>query len=1301
MLRSFSRFHRSFSSSASQRNIEFLLNGRKVVLREGEFDPTKSLLSWLRSEKVHMVGTKLVCGEGGCGACTVVLTKYDPITKKIVHLPVDSCLMPLGQAHGQSITTIEHLGSKNKGLHPIQKAFVKHHASQCGYCTPGYVMNAYSMLLDNPNPTLQQVYDRFDGNLCRCTGYRSIHDALKEFTSDSKPQDSSISYDSESKTYICPDPALPPKHENIKPLEFKYRDVTFYAPTSLQQVIEIKKNIPSSKLIAGNSETGISLRKEGPTKPAYISLHNVPELNYIKLQDDKLILGAATPLQSILDFCTREKANQSEAHSRLLSALKPRLQTFASTQIRNTASVTGNIAEGGAVTDLSNFLIANNAILTVLDVQTGKERKMTMDNFYLGYRKVALGENDLVLQIDIPLCDKNEHVFVYKQAYRQQDDICIGSATMRVRINEVNNVIEKIDLAYSGLSAFPQHAKHTEQFLLGKTFTIENIKSAYKYLREDFPLPDDAPGGHIQFRRQLSSAFLFRFFHQVEKERGLLYDPSATDVIPRPYNKFGVYSNIEHQKSKCKETFKSVTEPIHHRYSELMTTGEAQYTIDLSSPGRTLYAGVVMSTVPHAKIKKADYSKCFELPGVVDVITYKDVPGINMVGDVIQDEPVFAENEVVFVGQSIALVLAEDNETAWKAAKLAQIEYEELEPCLSIRDAIKKNSYFDMHHKLQRGNPDEEFKNCKHVIEGEFEMGGQEHYYLETQNCIVEPFDNNRIKVTSSTQAPTTGQVQVAKVLGLKMSDVEVDTYRIGGGFGGKETRACCQANMCAVGAFKTKRPVRLTLDRETDMEVSAGRHPMLFKYKVGFNDDGLIHAMKVDIYANCGWSTDCSIAITDRSLFHADGSYYIPHFYTEAHLCKTNLPSNTAFRGFGAPQACFACDEVIDNIACHLKKRPEDIKYLNLYKEGDRTHFKVALFENKLQEAWSYIDKQFNFEEKRKEVDEFNRKNRYKKRGVAMTPLKFGVSFTFGTLNQAGSLVHIYKDGSVLATHGGIEMGQGLNTKLIQIVADTLQIPYTNVRIDSTSTVKVANTSPTAASSGTDLNGWALYNACIELKKRLEKYRTPDRTFQQAVMAAYLDKVNLTANGYYATPGISFDWNKGEGNPFAYYAYGCSAAIAEIDLLTGDHVIPRLDLVYDIGRPINAAIDIGQTEGGVLQGIGLITIEELIHGDNEKNKWVKPGYLKTNNLSYYKIPAITDIPTEFNVSFLPNSYNRVGIYSSKAVGEPPLILANSVGLAIKDAIKAARRENGQPEFFELVYPLTADRIKVFSSAKI
>lgn len=1290
---------RSFTRNAAVRkSIEFVLNGKPVTLEEGTFNPTQSLAAYLRTDSVNLKGTKYVCGEGGCGACTVVVSSNDPITGKVKHRPINSCLMPLAQAHGTSITTIEGIGSQRTGLHPIQKQFVDHHATQCGYCTPGFIMNTYAMLLEHPNPTEKQIEEQFDGNLCRCTGYRAIADAVREFSSHADISDAAFKDNTKGKMGVHKEPTPPPNVSDDS-VEIAYKGTKFFIPTTLEELVQRKKEYPSGVIVVGASEVGIDLKKRGATQPAYISTHRVKELYHIDLKNDSLVFGAATSLQDTIAFCDRVMPGLPAHKQRLLRELRSRLTRFASTQIRNTACAIGNLAYAGAVTDMSNFLLATDAVMTVIDAKTGEKRTIDTYRFFTGPRKTKLNQTDVVVDVTVPLCKENEHVFVYKQAYRRDDDICIVSACMKVAIGD-DNTVNDIKIAYSGMAAFPQRAEKTEAFIKGKKFTLETIQAAYPYIAKDLPLPDGAPGGHVPFRRELSRSFLFRFFHQVEKERGRPYEPTATEMIERPAAKFGPKTHMDHGGHKC-ERKAMVSSPIHHRAAQQQTTGEAKYTIDETDPANCLHAGIVMSQVPHGKIKSIDWTAVKAYPGVYDIVTASDVRGENSVGDVFFDEEVFTDNEVKYVGQPIALVLADTRENAWRAAELAKIEYEILPAALNIQEAIKMNQFHKWKHELKRGDPEEAFKNLPHVLEGVVELGGQEHFYLEVQNCIVEPREDEKLHVTSSTQNCTFTQASIARCCKLPMHNVDVKVQRIGGGFGGKETRSTIYTNMAAVAALKVNRPVRIQLERDVDMQTSGGRHPFWSKYKVGFTEDGHIKALSVINYADAGWSFDISTAVTDRTLYHIENCYNIDNVYTTCYMCATNQASNTAFRGFGAPQGCYIMDCIVQHVACHLKRPPEEISEINLYQEGNVTHFGQTLNGVHAQECWDFIKKGFEWDKMRKEVDEFNRTHKYKKRGISQIPLKYGISFTFGALNQAGSLVHVYKDGTVLVTHAGVEMGQGLHTKMAQVAAEALRLPIEKIRIDETNTTKVANTSATAASSGADLNGWAIYNACMQINERLDRYRTPDRTFEQAVIAAYLDRVDLTAHGFYATPGIFFDWEKSTGHPFAYFVWGSSASLVEIDLITGDHVVLRSDLIYDVGKSLNTAIDIGQVEGAFVQGYGLFTMEEVIRGDNGEYKWVAPGVQRTNGPGYYKIPGFNDIPAEFNVHLLPSSSNPIGIYSSKAIGEPPLILSASVGFALCDAIRAARRDAGQPEFFPIHFPLTSDRIRMLSCTDI
>ncbi|EAX94939.1 aldehyde oxidase and xanthine dehydrogenase, putative [Trichomonas vaginalis G3] len=1294
---------RAQSNVAYAHSIDFFVNGKQVVLKEGEFNPTMSVADWLRSDKVKLFGTKISCGEGGCGACTVVISSYDPITGTVKHRPVNSCLTPVAQLHHCSLTTVEALGNLREGLHPVQAAIVKHHGTQCGYCTPGFVMNGYAMLLDNPHPKVHEIEEQFDGNLCRCTGYRSIADAFREF-SDVAPSDDILVSPEPTKIKQHQDPFVPDyaKKPIDEPVLINYGNVKFFIPATVEQLVQLKAEYPAAKIVAGSSEVGIEVRQNVPQEAVFISSAHLPELITLNLEDDKLTFGASTCLQDIMMFCEHKlKEDLPAEKKRLLKQLHERLRYFASTQIRNTATVTGNLAHGGAVTDLSNFLLATDAIYHVKNAKKGIDEDVTIEKFFTAYRKTKLDPSDVITRFEISLMKKNEYVGQFKQAHRRDDDICIVSASMKVTLG-ADDVIEDIKIAYSGMAAFPQRAYQTENFLKGKKFDDSTIQAAYQYIHKDLPLDDYAPGGFVPFRRDLAESFLFKFYQQTLKEMGRKYDPTAVDLIERPVPKFTNMNCQPDNVEVLKPELKGIGNPLHHRSAQQQTTGEAVYVDDIPDPNGCLHGGYVMSSIPHGKIKSIDYGPALKAPGVVDVVTYKDVKGLNSVGDVWKDEPVFAEDEVRFIGQPIAMILADTHEHAWEAAKLVKIEYEELRPVLSIKQAVEENSFFDVHHQIVRGDTETAMKKAQHVVEGKLSINGQSHFYLETNCALAEPLEDDKIKITSSSQNPTFGQLEIARVCNIPANKVDYHVKRMGGGFGGKETRASTLTNAVSVAALKVKRPVRLSLDRQIDMATIGQRHPCETKYKVGFNNDGTIQAVELDIFFDCGWSLDLSIAVTDRALFHSDSSYYIPNLRTRSHLCKTNTITGTAFRGFGGPQGMISMETVVEHVARELKMPVEAVRWKNLYQEGQMTHFHVPLKNCNVERCWKEVDQKFNLKKMREECDKFNAEHKYRKRGVAMTPLKFGIAFTFSPLNQGNCLVHIYKDGSVLISHGGTEMGQGLHTKMCQIAASVLDIPVDLVRIDETSTDKCANTSPTAASSGSDLNGHAVYDACIQLAARLRRFRTDkNKKWKDVVMDAYLNRTDLSAHGYYSMKDVYYDWNTGIGQPFQYYTYGASAALVEIDCLTGDHQIIRSDVLFDTGESMNKGIDMGQLEGGYIQGVGWLTTEEVMKGNFEENRWIKPGKVHTNGPGYYKVPGFNDLPHEFNIGFLKDSSNSVGIFSSKAIGEPPFLLSHSVPFAIIDAIRAARKDNGASQEFQYDFPMSAPRIRELCGLKL
>jgi xanthine dehydrogenase molybdopterin binding subunit len=694
----------------------------------------------------------------------------------------------------------------------------------------------------------------------------------------------------------------------------------------------------------------------------------------------------------------------------------------------------------------------------------------------------------------------------------------------------------------------------------------------------------------------------------------------------------------------------------------------------------------------------------------------EDIPGENNTGPVRHDEPLLAKEEISFHGQVVAWVVGESLAACRAAAALVEVDYEPLPPVIGLPAALAQGSYHTEPHVLARGDAAAALAAAPEKIEGEFEFGGQEHFYLETHAAWAEAGEDGTVLVNSSTQHPSEIQAIVAEVLHVVRHKVVVQAPRMGGGFGGKETQGNGWAALVALAAVKTGRPVRVQLDRDLDMKLTGKRHPFHSKFSAGYDRDGRLLAAQVALVSDGGWSLDLSTAICDRALFHLDNAYYIPAVHFSGRVAKTNVTSHTAFRGFGGPQGIMVIEEIMDRVARRLGLPPEVVRGRNLYHgtgETNRTHYKEDIGDNRLQDIWTQVLAQADFAKRRAEVDAWNRANPHMKRGLAVTPVKFGISFTLSHYNQAGALVHIYQDGSVQVNHGGTEMGQGLHTKILGVAMRELGLPAASIRLMTTSTDKVPNTSATAASSGADLNGAAVAAACVTLRERLLPVAagllgtTPDQlefangevhakgtgqavSFAKVVARAYTERVSLSATGYYKTPGVKWDWVKSEGRPFHYFACGAAAAEVEIDGFSGMHRLRRVDIVHDVGDSLNPGIDRGQIEGGFVQGMGWLTREEL--------KWDPQGRLLTHSASTYQIPAFSDAPVEFNVTLLPRAAQPGVVHGSKAVGEPPLMLAFSVREALRDAVAAYGKPGGE---VRLASPATGEAIFAAIQARV
>jgi xanthine dehydrogenase large subunit len=749
----------------------------------------------------------------------------------------------------------------------------------------------------------------------------------------------------------------------------------------------------------------------------------------------------------------------------------------------------------------------------------------------------------------------------------------------------------------------------------------------------------------------------------------------------------------------------STGKPLPHDTAHLHVTGAARYVDDIPTPHGTLHLAFGLSTVARGQITNMTLDQVRDAAGVIAVLTADDLPFANDVSPSNHDEPLLALGHVHYIGQPLFMVIATSHLAARKAVRLADVQITKEAPILTIDEAMAANSRFEDGPRIYaKGDPEAALPKSKNRLTGSLEIGGQEHFYLEGQAALALPGEDGEMLIHSSTQHPTEIQHKVAEAIGLPMHAVRVEIRRMGGGFGGKESQGNALAVACAIAARQTGKPCKMRYDRDDDMMITGKRHDFRVTYDAGFDDTGRITALDFTHYARCGWAMDLSLPVADRAMLHADNAYHLNDIRITSHRLKTNTQSATAFRGFGGPQGIVGIERVMDHIAAHLGLDPLQVRRVNYYKDGDTqqtTPYQQPVADCIINALTDRLCASANYAERRKIIAEWNGKNPILKRGIALTPVKFGISFTLTHLNQAGALVHVYQDGSIHLNHGGTEMGQGLFQKVAQVAAAEFGVPLEQIKITATDTAKVPNTSATAASSGTDLNGMAVLNACQTIRKRMVNHLatlhncpanqikfnngqvtagTHTLTFAQAAQKTYEARISLSATGFYKTPDIKWDRIKGVGQPFFYFAYGAAITEVVIDTLTGENRILRTDILHDAGQSLNPALDIGQIEGGYVQGAGWLTTEELVWDDN--------GALKTHAPATYKIPACSDRPDIFNVTLWDEPNPAHTIYRSKAVGEPPFMLGISAWSALADAIQSCG-----PRYADLQTPATAEAV--------
>ena len=1237
--------------------LHFILNGRSV--RIDHCSPNMTLLEFLR--RAGLTGAKEGCAEGDCGACSVVMVDRDAQGRP-GYRAINSCLVPVCLMAGREIISVEGVAnSKLQNLHPVQRKMVEGHGSQCGYCTPGIIMSLFEGYYRDDIHRHDELDDQLSGNLCRCTGYRPIRAAAIGAFAERQPKNGVDVFTQR----------LEKAGAGLDGAGYEFQNEKFFRPATLARLLKLLQQFPDGRLVAGATELGLDISKRFKKFPTLISTEALAELKEIKVTETEWHIGAAATLTQV----EAEMAGE-------FPALGDMLRVFGSRQIRNRATMGGNLVTASPIGDSAPALLALEA--KVMLRSANGERTLPMAQFFVAYRKTALQPGEILQAIIVPRGISRPGLTRkcswFKVSRRREMDISTVAACFTVDLDK-QNVVRHARLAYGGVAAMPARAKKTESALLGKIWSKETIESVLPVLRTEFTPISDVRGS-AEYRGGLVTGLLEKFY----------FDSVAADV-----------SRLNSPLKRQSGLASAAARPTPHESAHKHVTGEAVYTDDQPAGKNVLEVWPVCSPHARARILKRDATAARRVPGIKAVLLAEDVPGRNDVGVVQHDEILLADQEVAFHGQIIALVVGESPEACRVAAAKVVVAYEPLSPVLTLKQAIASGSFHNAPNFIRRGNCHQALKAAPMALEGGFELGGQEHFYLETQAAWAERGEDGSMLVVSSTQHPSEVQNIVAQVLNVPASKIVVQSPRMGGAFGGKETQATTPAALAALAAHHTGRPVRVRWNRDQDMILTGHRHPFLARFQAGFDKQGRLLAARIHLVSNGGWSLDLSQAVTDRALFHLDNAYYIPAVEFRGQVAKTNLSSNTAFRGFGGPQGMLVIEEILDRIARRLGLAPEVVRERNLYRakgETNTTPYGQEIGDNRLQTIWRELKQSSQLARRRREMAKWNGKNPHRKRGIAMTPVKFGISFTMTHLNQAGALVLIYQDGSVQVNHGGAEMGQGIHTNVAAIAARELGVKPEQVRVMPTSTDKVPNTSATAASAGTDMNGAAVKHACESLKARLipvaqeflkeRAGREPDRKnisfadgevfdrkrprvklpFAAVVKRAYLARVSLSATGHYATPGIHWDRAAGRGRPFHYFACGAAVTEVEVDGFTGMQRILRVDILHDAGDSINAGVNRGQIEGGFVQGLGWLTTEEL--------KWNGQGQLLTHSPDTYKIPSAGDTPHIFNVALLKNAAQKDVIHGSKAVGEPPLMLAISAREAIRDAVAAFGSGKGE-----------------------
>ncbi|KAI8318165.1 xanthine dehydrogenase, partial [Martensiomyces pterosporus] len=1302
------------------------------------FDPEQPLVEYLRKE--GLTGTKVSCGEGACGACTVMVSQFNLLAGRVEHRAINSCITPLYALDGKHVVTVEGIGNQQLP-HPVQERIALLHGTQCGFCTPGFSMSLYTLLRNQTGglPSEAEVEQCLSGNLCRCTGYRPILDAAKTLARDNAwnsgvgggvgcgradccrlAENGACGQPSEDgNSSKCLTKAKFRKYDASQELIFPpsllwsrttlslarqptaaSRTSRIYRPLTLADLHAVRASHPDSALVAGGT---MPWRNEG--KDTLVYLGDIDELKGVDLvggAPPKLVVGSSVTFAQLLDRTRSMLAPGIEQipYASHITALHDCLARIAGPQVRNAATIGGHVAGCPSASDLLPVLLALGASIvcrSMAGAHASPQRTLQLSEYVSG----SMAEpNDMVTEIHIPLPSETPsgaavYVQSLKQSMRKANDSAVVSCGMRVCVDLSTGKVSEATFAFSGVRQDCHVLAHeTAQMALGKLWTDQNFiesglleQCAREIAAQLTPNTDRA-----KYRVALATSLLYRFWSSSCQALRLGSTPNGSGAEQLSYQPPQPVISQQTFAPVMEDTLIGKGEP--HVSSLKHATGEAVYVDDMPPFAGEYHLGLVMSTRAHARILSIDATKCLAIEGVYPkLFTAKDIPGTNL-WNIRKDQEILSSGEVHFHGQFIAAIIAKDRETARRAADLVAVEYEDLPAVFTVDDAIRQKSFFNDVLEVEGGDVDQAFEHSDHVFEGEARCGAQEHFYMEPHAIIVVPKgEDSEMDVYATTQSQKRCQEGVAEAMGVPMNRITCHVKRIGGGFGGKDSLSDPIASISAVAASHAKRPVRAVLTRTQDMRVTGQRHPYLGRWKLGVNKNGKVTAFKVDLYSNGGFSYDCSTMVMMVSLSSCEGCYYFPNAKFTGRVCKTNIQSSTAFRGFGACQAEFICESMMAEVAEKLGIPVVAFREMNLYKEGSLTPSRYPLHDWTLPQMFAQLQESAEYEARHKAVQEFNAKSMFRKRGIALLPTKHGITFGIRSFNEAAAMIHIYLDGTVLVHHHGVEMGQGLHTKMSMIAADALGIPLESVYVKGSSTDVLANPTPSGASFCTDLNGGAVLKACRALASRLKPYREcmPSSSFADIALAAYMDQIDLSERSFFKLDKIPENFADKRGFDFFYYTQGVAISEVELDTLTGSHTIRRVDILMDVGRSINKALDIGQIEGAFMQGVGWATSEEWMLDTQD-------GSVFTRRPALYRVPTAMDIPRDFRVAILEGvEYKHsAGVHSARAIGEPPLFLGASVFFALREAVKAATAQaTGDGDIIHMDIPATCETLRM------